>query len=157
MLEAQLFHGLLDAFMAKDLDTVLALFADDAVLIDPHYPEPRMEGRAAIERGLRWGLASLEKPGFAIRNSAINGDIGFFEVDTKHKLKIGMTIAFDQVFVMEARDGKITRLQAYEPYPAPGVAGLIRRTTRLAWFLRSWTQRIASWATSSGRATARAG
>ena len=129
------FQTMIDLFMAKDVEGVLALFADDAVLIDPHYPEPRMQGRAAIERGIRWGLSSLDKPGFRLRNSAVDGDIGFFEVDTKHRLAIGLTIAFDQMFVMETRDGKITRLQAYEPYPAPGVAGLIRRATRLAWRL----------------------
>jgi hypothetical protein len=49
-----------------------------------------------------------------------------------------MTIAFDQVFFMEAHDGKITRLQAYEPYPTPGVGGLIRRSTRLGWLVRGW-------------------
>lgn len=136
MLDAAIFYKLIDLFMAKNVDGVLDLFADDAVLIDPHYPEPRMQGRAAIERGLRWGLSSLEKPGFVVRKLAINGDLGFFEVDTKHKLAIGLTVAFEQVFVMEARDGRITRLQAYEPYPAPGVAGLIRRSTRLIWQLR---------------------
>jgi ketosteroid isomerase-like protein len=137
-LDLSLFHKFIDAVMAKDIDTTLAMFADDAVLIDPHYPGPRMRGRAAIERGLRWALDSLEKPGFSLRNSALSGDIGFFEVDTRHRLKIGLTIAFDQVFVIEAREGRIVRLQAYEPYPAPGVAGLIRRATRLAWRLRGW-------------------
>jgi ketosteroid isomerase-like protein len=122
--------------MAKDIDAALATFADDAVLIDPHYPEPRMKGRVAIERGLRWSLGSLDKPGFSIRNSASSGDISFFEVDTRHRLKIGLTVAFDQVFVVEIREGRIARLQAYEPYPAPGVAGLIRRATRIAWRLR---------------------
>ena len=138
MLDAAIFYRLIDRFMARDIDGVLALFADDAVLIDPHYPEPRMLGRSAIERGVRWGLSSLAKPGFAVRKCAINGDLGFFEVDTKHKLAIGLTIAFNQVFVMEARNGRITRLQAYEPYPAPGVAGLIRRATRLVWRARGW-------------------
>jgi SnoaL-like domain len=80
-----LFNRLIDAFMVKDLNSVMSLFADDAVLIDPHYPQPRMQGRAAIERGLRWGLNSLDKPGFALRHSAIDGDIGFFEVDTCEK------------------------------------------------------------------------
>ena len=138
MLDAALFLRLIDLIMAKDLDGVLALFAEDAVLVDPHYPEPRMQGRAAIERGIRWGLASLEKPGFSLRHLAVNGDLGFFEVDTKHKLSFGPTIAFEQVFVMQTRDGRITRLQAYEPYPAPGIAGLVRRATRLAWRLRGW-------------------
>jgi ketosteroid isomerase-like protein len=134
----ELFNGLIDAFMARDLDLAASFFADDAVLIDPHYPQPRMQGRAQIERGLRWGLSSLAKPGFTVRRSASDGDIAFFEVDTRHVLKIGMTIAFEQVFVLEWRGDKIVRLQAYEPYPAPGVAGLIRRSTRLAWRLKGW-------------------
>ena len=97
MADDSLFPAMLDAFMRKDIDAALQFFADDAVLIDPHYPEPRMKGRAAIERGLRWGLSSLEKPGFSIRNRARDGAIEFFECDTKHKLSLGPTIAFDQV------------------------------------------------------------
>jgi hypothetical protein len=130
------FLKFIEAVMAKDIDAALATFADDAIAIDPHYPEPRMKGRAAIERGLRWSLRVLDKPGFSIRNSASNGDISFFEVDTNHRLKIGLTVGFDQVFVVETREGRIARLQAYEPYPAPGVAGFMRRTTRIAWRIR---------------------
>jgi len=133
-----LFHRLIDAFVAKDIDAVLSLFAEDALLVDPHYPAPRMQGRTAIERGIVWGMSSLAKPGFTLRHSAIDGDIGFFEVDTKHLLTIGMTVAFEQVFVVEKKGDKIVRLQAYEPYPAPGVAGLIRRATRLAWRFKGW-------------------
>ena|SRR5208337_1969097 len=88
---------------------------------------PSMQGRAEIERGLRWGLSSLDKPGFALRNSAVNGDVGFFEVDTKHQLKIGMTIAFNQ----RSRHGKITRLQAYQPCPTP--AAPVSSVARPGW------------------------
>jgi ketosteroid isomerase-like protein len=134
----ELFKRLIDAFIAKDIDTVMSLFADDALLVDPHYPAPRMQGRAAIERGIRWGLSSLKTPGFTLRHSAVDGDIGFFELDTKHLLTIGMTVQFEQIFVVEKRGDKIVRLQAYEPYPAPGVAGVIRRATRAAWRLKGW-------------------
>jgi ketosteroid isomerase-like protein len=125
----------MEALMAKDINAALATFADDAVFIDPHYPEPRMKGRVAIERGFRWSLGSLDKPGFSIRNSASRDDISFFEVDTRHRLKIGLIVVFEQVFVVETREGRIARLQAYEPYPAQGIAGLIRRATRLTWRL----------------------
>jgi len=138
MSDGPLFQQMIDAFMAKDLEASVSFFADDAVLIDPHYPQPRMQGRLEIERGLRWGLSSLEKPGFSVRNRAVSGPIEFYEVDTRHKLKFGPVIAFDQVFVAEMRDGKIARLQAYEPYPAPGIAGIIRRATWLIWKLRGW-------------------
>lgn len=85
------------------------------------------------------GLSSLEKPGFAIRHRAANGSIEFFECDTKHKLRFGPTIAFDQVFVVETRAGKIERMQAYEPYPAPGIAGIIRRVSKVSWKLSGWS------------------
>src|SRR5450755_2006719 len=99
----ELFKRLIDAFMAKDIDLVMSLFAEDALLVDPHYPRARMKGRVQIERGIRWGLSSLKTPGFTLRHSAVDGDIGFFEVDTKHLLSIGMTIEFEQVFVVEKR------------------------------------------------------
>ena len=44
----------------------------------------------------------------------------------------------DQVFVVEIGAGKIIRMQAYEPYPAPGIAGIIRRVSKLVWKLRGW-------------------
>jgi hypothetical protein len=47
-----------------------------------------------------------------------------------------MVLHFDQLFVIESRDGLITRLQAYVPYGPPGVAGLLTRLTRLAWWLQ---------------------
>ncbi len=133
-----LFFEMIDAFIAKDLRAAMRVFADEAILIDPHYPKPRMRGLVEIERGLAWGLSSLAKPGFTLRKSAVDGEIGFFEMDTKHVLTIGVTVAFEQVFVVETRFDKIVRLQAYEPYPAPGIAGLIRRASRLIWRLKGW-------------------
>src|SRR6476619_4152885 len=35
---------------AKDLEAIMSLFAEDAVLSDPHIPTPRMEGKAAIRQ-----------------------------------------------------------------------------------------------------------
>ena len=43
---------LFTAFEEKDVPAVLALFADDSVLIDPHYPQTEMKGKAAIRQGL---------------------------------------------------------------------------------------------------------
>ena len=124
------------AFMAKDLNAVMQMFAEDAVLIDPHYPQQRMVGKAAIERGLTWGLGNLVKPGFSIRNVWINGDSATVEVDTNHLFKGGMVLRFDQLFVIESHNGLITRLQAYVPYGPPGIGGLITRITRFVWWLQ---------------------
>jgi hypothetical protein len=129
----ELIEGLLQAFTAKDLNKVMSYFADDAILFDPHYPQPRMVGKAAILQGLTWGMSSLEKPGFALRNLWLNDHSGVVELDTHHVLKGGMETKFEQVFVFELRNGKFTRLQSYVPYPPHGIAGMIGNATKLIW------------------------
>lgn len=132
-LQRQQVERVFDAFMAKDLNAVLALFAEDARVFDPHYPIPDMQGMAAIRRGLTWGLATLEKPGFIIRNFWAGENSAVVEMDTHHVLKGGMELKFPQIFVIEMRDGLVTRLQSYVPYPAPGIGGMIATFTRLVW------------------------
>ncbi len=124
------------AFTSRDLAAVMAHFAEDAVMIDPHYPQPRMVGRAAIERGLTWGLGNLVKPGFTVRQVWLDGDSAAIEMDTDHLFRGGLRVRFDQLFVVESREGKITRLQAYVPYGPPGIAGLLTRLTRWVWRLQ---------------------
>ena len=122
----QLLHQVLDRFQEKDIDGVVALFADDGLLFDPHYPPPigpAMAGGAAIREGLSWGLGMLEQPGFAVRHemtSAAGGGVAAVEVDTNHRLVGGVTLAFPQLFVAEADDDDLLRrLQSYTPYPPP--------------------------------------
>ena len=129
----ELFDRLLQAFMRKDLPAVMSYFAEDAIFYDPHYPQPRMVGKAAIEQGIAWGMSTLEKPGFTLRHLWLDGNSGVAELDTHHVIRGSMESKFDQVFVFEFRDGRFTRLQGYVPYPPHGIAGMISNVTRLAW------------------------
>jgi ketosteroid isomerase-like protein len=131
-----LIEGLLHAFMNKDLPKIMNYFADDAVFYDPHYPQPRMVGKAAILQGISWGLSSLEKPGFKVRRLWLDGNSGVVETDTHHMIRGGIESKFDQVFVFEFRDGKFTRVQSYVPYAPHGIAGIIGNVTKLAWRLQ---------------------
>ena len=133
MLTRELIDEVFAAFSAMDLDAVMQHFAEDAVLIDPHYPQPHMVGHQAIRRGLSWGLGKMVKPGLSLRHVWIDADSAAIEVDTHHRFKGGIVRRFDQLFVVETRAGKITRLQVYVPYAAPGMAGLLTRLTRLVW------------------------
>jgi ketosteroid isomerase-like protein len=54
-----LLEAALRAVEAKDLTTIVGLLDDDAVLIDPNYPTPRMVGRAAITDGMRWAFGAI--------------------------------------------------------------------------------------------------
>lgn len=136
MTPAEMIAALLDAVTAKDLPAVMALIADDAVFFDPHYPETRMVGKQAIARGIGWGLSTLEQPGFKVRTIWTEGTTGVAEVDTDHVIRGRMRATFDQVFVFETRDDQFTRLQAYLPYRAHGIGGLIPRVSRVVWRLR---------------------
>ncbi len=135
-MDQTLLETMFATFAAKDLDRVLSFFANDALVYDPHYPTPEMKGKAAIRQGLAWGLENMEKLSFPIRNCWIDGEKAVVEVDTHHVLKGGMELRFPQVFVIETHNGLVTRLQAYEPYPPPGIGGLVAGLTRLLWKLQ---------------------
>mgnify|MGYP001361164294 CR=1 FL=1 len=78
---SQLTQQLIAAFEAKDLSAVLAFFADDAVVIDPHYPQAVMKGKAAIQQGFMWAFTNMEKPGFTVLHTWEENGIGAIEVN----------------------------------------------------------------------------
>ena len=131
-----LLRGALAAFESKELARGLAMFAPDAVMIDPHYPQPEMRGIRAITRGMKWAMGALEKPGFTVRRTWTDGNSVVAEVDTHHVIRGSMVQRFPQVFVAEVRDGKITYLRSYTPYGPHGIGGAMLSLTRLVWRLR---------------------
>ncbi len=116
-----------------DVQAAVDLFTDDGVLFDPHYPTPKMVGKAAIADGLTWGFGAMKKMGFPIANyfEAEGGQCAAVEIATAHELKNGMKLNSPQMFVIETRDGRISRLQAYEPYGPHGIVGVILGATRI--------------------------
>lgn len=128
-----LLQALFDDLASRDVATLHSKFADDAVLFDPHYPQKEMRGRAAIERGIAWGMGSMEQFGFTVVQafSSDDGLKAIAEVDTHHVLKGGQALNFPQVFVIETADGLITALRAYEPYRPDGIGGLFVRLSHI--------------------------
>jgi ketosteroid isomerase-like protein len=121
------------AVESRDIDAALAVMAPDIVLFDPHYPKPDMKGHAEVRAGIEWGLSVMATFGFTIERTflAADGLSGAFEVHSHHTLKIGKVLRFPQVFVIETKDGLITRLQAYEPYGPNGMGGFMLGLARL--------------------------
>lgn len=122
-------QSLFTALEDRDHAAAVACFTDDAVFFDPHYPTPRMEGRAAIDKGLTWGLKSMEKFGFTIEKTypGEDGTSCGVEIDTHHFLKGSKELHFPQAFFVETTDGKISALRAYEPYGPNGFMGFMLR------------------------------
>jgi ketosteroid isomerase-like protein len=119
---------------AKDLETLMQLFAEDAVVIDPHFPTPRMQGKATIRKGFGEAMSGMRSFGNTIVNyfESENGQGAAVETATHHVLKQGMERNFPQVFIFEVADEHITRLQAYEPYGPHGIIGVFLWVARLA-------------------------
>ena len=121
------------ALERRDRAAALACFAPDAVLFDPHYPQPKMQGIAEIAEGIDWGLSVMKRFGFTIERffASEDGLSGAVEVDTNHTLNVGGDLRFPQVFIVETRDGLITALRAYEPYGPNGIGGFFLGFERL--------------------------
>lgn len=121
------------ALEARDKPAVIAAFARDAELFDPHYPKPDMRGREEIEAGIDWGLSVMAQFGFRVLRAfpSADGLSAAFEVDTNHVLKSGQKLHFPQMFVADVRDGLVTRLRAYEPYGPNGIGGMFLGLARL--------------------------
>lgn len=121
------------AIEKRDRTAIMACFAPDAVVFDPHYPQPRMHGRAEIAEGIDWGLSVMKRFGFRTKRffASEDGLSGAAEVNTDHTLKAGQNLKFPQVFVIETKDGLITALRAYEPYGPNGIGGLVLGLSRL--------------------------
>lgn len=121
------------ALIRGDKEGAIAFFADDAVIFDPHYPQPLMRGKAEIRAGLDWGFGSMKTFGFDTKHyfPGKDGLSGVFEVDTHHVLKIGKKLDFPQVFVVETNGKQVTALRAYEPYGPNGLGGVFLGIERL--------------------------
>jgi ketosteroid isomerase-like protein len=118
---------------AKDLEAMMSLFADDAAVIDPHFPIPQMQGKAAIREAFREAISGMQSFGYTIVNyfESENGQGAAVETATHHVVRQGMKLNFPQVFIFETADGRITRLQAYEPYGPHGIVGVFLFLGRL--------------------------
>jgi ketosteroid isomerase-like protein len=118
---------------AKDLEAMMSLFADDAVVIDPHFPKPQMQGKAAITEAFRGAMSGMRSFGYTIVNycESENGQCAAVETATHHVVNQGMKLNFPQVFIFDVADGRITRMQAYEPYGPHGIMGVFLFVARL--------------------------
>ena len=126
---------LMQSFEQKDTEGFLELCSEDCVLIDPHYPRIPLKGKRAIRQGLEWTFKTLEKPVFDVRRIWIDGDEAVVYVDTRHRLKNGITLNVPQLFRIQWNGQTITLLQSFLPNRPGGLVGLIIRVHSLLWKL----------------------
>jgi len=84
--------ALVAAFNAHDLDAIMALFADDAVLEMPRGPEPwgrRFVGRAAVRDGLKARFDGLPDVHYGSDSHYLDGDMGISQWTVTGTMKNG--------------------------------------------------------------------
>jgi ketosteroid isomerase-like protein len=88
--------ALVAAFNAHDLDAIMALFADDAVLEMPRGPDPwgrRYVGRAAVREGLKARFDGLPDVHYVADSSHwVDGDMGISQWTVTGTTKAGERI-----------------------------------------------------------------
>ena len=129
---------------AKDLAGAMALFTEDALFFDPHYPKNRMQGHAEIYEGVRWGMNSLNKLGFDIIDtySSSNGRGLVIQVRTAHELPNGKPLSYPQLFLFEFEGPLVKSLEAYVQYEPHGMVGLMLKLTRVRNMLVHWKNQL---------------
>lgn len=111
-----------DNALAKNREGWLALFADDAVVMDPVGISPLdpvgmgHQGKEAIAAFYDLIIANSDMD-FVISSSIPAGDECANKVDLTNKLPGGIEVVTEMIVVYTANDeGKITRLKAYWEY-----------------------------------------
>jgi ketosteroid isomerase-like protein len=121
------------AVEAKNLDAVLGYFHTEAEFLDPHYPSVHMKGHNEIREGLTWGFKGVKEFNFTEENYFENENktSAAVEMATKIELSAGPKLSFTQVFIIEVKQGKIIRCQAYETYGPHGMHNIALKVTRI--------------------------
>ncbi len=123
----------MEMFEQKNVEGFLELCTDDCVLIDPHYPQQPLKGKAAIRKGLEWAFKTLEQPVFDVQQMWVNETEATVLVQTRHRLKYGFTMNTPQIFYLRWDGNKIAHIQSFLPYHPDGVLGVILFIQRLIW------------------------
>jgi ketosteroid isomerase-like protein len=107
---------LVAAFNRHDLDAIMELFAEDAVLDLPRGPEPwgtRCVGKAAVRAGLAGRFAGIPDVHYSEDRHFACGDRGVSEWLLTGTTTAGERIAVRGCDLWEFRDGLIVRKDSY--------------------------------------------
>lgn len=112
----ELLQQVLDAFNRHDLDAIMVVFSEDAVLETPRGPDPwgtRYVGKAAVREGLASRFAGIPDVHYAEDRHMVCGNRGVSEWLLTGTTTAGERIAVRGCDLLEFRDGKIVRKDSY--------------------------------------------
>jgi ketosteroid isomerase-like protein len=116
MPSVELLHQVLDAFNRHDLDAIMAVFSEDAVLEAPRGVDPwgtRYVGKAAVREGLAGRFAGIPDVQYTEDRHMVCGDRGVSEWLLTGTTTAGEHIAVRGCDLFEFRDDLIVRKDSY--------------------------------------------
>lgn len=111
-----LMKGFLDAFNRHDLDAIMGYFADECVLYMPRGQGPRgthYAGKQAVRAGLATRFEGIPDVHYGDDKHWACGDFGVSEWTITGTTVAGKRLEVRGVDLLEFRDGKITRKDAF--------------------------------------------
>ena len=109
-------HALADAFNAQDLDRIMAMFAEDAVLEMPRGPDPwgrRFVGKAAVREGLAGRFAGLPDVHYSDDTHMVSGGTGISKWTITGTMADGRRVRANGCDFYTFRDGLVTMKDSY--------------------------------------------
>jgi ketosteroid isomerase-like protein len=116
MPSVELLQQVLDAFNRHDLDAIMAVFSEDAVLEAPRGTDPwgtRYVGKAAVREGLAGRFAGIPDVQYTEDRHMVCGDRGVSEWLLTGTTTAGEHIAVRGCDLFEFRDDLIVRKDSY--------------------------------------------
>jgi ketosteroid isomerase-like protein len=99
----------LRALEKKDAVAAASAYAEDAVFVDPRYPESEYRGRETIREAFEWALTnSRNRPEYTTRNHLEAQQTSIIEVDARHTGTDRSDGEFPRVFVAGGRPSGTT-------------------------------------------------
>jgi ketosteroid isomerase-like protein len=108
--------ALVAAFNSHDLDAIMALFADDAVLEMPRGPDPwgrRFVGRAAVRDGLKARFEGLPDVHYGADSHYVDGDMGISQWTVTGTMKNGERIEARGCDFYSFRGNKVVKKDSF--------------------------------------------
>lgn len=107
----------LKALEKGDAVAAASAYAEDAVFIDPRYPEPEYRGREPIREAFEWGHTNvLDEPEYTVRNYLETGQTCVVEVHAGDAETTRPDSECPRVFVVDFCEEGITRWRTYLPF-----------------------------------------
>ena len=109
-------RALADAFNAHDLDRIMAMFAENAVLEMPRGPDPwgkRFVGKAAVREGLATRFAGLPDVHYGDDTHLVSGDTGISKWTVTGTMADGRRVRANGCDFYTFRGGLVARKDSY--------------------------------------------